>query len=60
MYSSSTIGVPKCIVPGAGGTILQHLREHQLYADLKPTDKFFYFTTCGWTMWNWLASGQAS
>ncbi|MBI5522716.1 MAG: acetoacetate--CoA ligase [Desulfarculus sp.] len=60
MYSSGTTGVPKCIVHGAGGTLLQHLKEHLLHTDLKPTDKFFYFTTCGWMMWNWLASGLAS
>ncbi|MBI4799805.1 MAG: acetoacetate--CoA ligase [Desulfarculus sp.] len=60
MYSSGTTGVPKCIVHGAGGTLLQHLKEHLLHTDLKPTDKFFYFTTCGWMMWNWLASGLAT
>ncbi len=60
MYSSGTTGVPKCIVHGAGGTLIQHLKEHQLLADVKPTDKLFYFTTCGWMMWNWLASGLAS
>ena len=60
MYSSGTTGVPKCIVHGAGGTLLQHLKEHQLHADLGEGDRFFYFTTCGWMMWNWLASGLAS
>ncbi|HWQ38664.1 MAG TPA: acetoacetate--CoA ligase [Burkholderiales bacterium] len=60
LYSSGTTGVPKCIVHGAGGTLLQHLKEHQLHTDLKPGDRFFYFTTCGWMMWNWLASGLAS
>ncbi|GAB3312850.1 acetoacetate--CoA ligase [Haliea atlantica] len=60
MYSSGTTGVPKCIVHGAGGTLLQHLKEHQLMCDIGPEDVFFYFTTCGWMMWNWLASGLAS
>jgi len=52
MYSLGTTGVSKCIVHGAGGTLLQYLKEHLILADLKPTDKFFYFTTCGWMMWN--------
>ncbi|MDD5249283.1 MAG: acetoacetate--CoA ligase [Rhodocyclaceae bacterium] len=60
MYSSGTTGVPKCIVHGAGGALLQHLKEHLLQCDVKPGDKLFYFTTCGWMMWNWLASGLAS
>ena len=60
LYSSGTTGVPKCIVHGAGGTLLQHLKEHQLHADVKAGDRLFYFTTCGWMMWNWLASGLAS
>ena len=60
MYSSGTTGVPKCIVHGAGGTLLQHLKEHQLHSDVKAGDRLFYFTTCGWMMWNWLASGLAS
>ncbi|MFT4518438.1 MAG: acetoacetyl-CoA synthetase [Halioglobus sp.] len=60
MYSSGTTGVPKCIVHSAGGTLLQHLKEHQLHVDVGPEDVFFYFTTCGWMMWNWLVSGLAS
>ncbi|MDG2045711.1 MAG: acetoacetate--CoA ligase [Halioglobus sp.] len=60
MYSSGTTGIPKCIVHGAGGSLLQHLKEHQLLLDLKREDVFFYFTTCGWMMWNWLISGLAS
>jgi acetoacetyl-CoA synthetase len=60
LYSSGTTGVPKCIVHGAGGTLLQHLKEHQLHCDVKRGDRVFYFTTCGWMMWNWLASGLAS
>jgi acetoacetyl-CoA synthetase len=60
LYSSGTTGVPKCIVHGAGGTLLQHLKEHQLHSDLKRGDRLFYFTTCGWMMWNWLVSGLAS
>lgn len=60
MYSSGTTGVPKCIVHGQGGTLLQHLKEHQLHGDVKPRDRVFYFSTCGWMMWNWLVSGLAS
>jgi acetoacetyl-CoA synthetase len=60
LYSSGTTGVPKCIVHGAGGTLLQHLKEHQLHADLKRGERLFYFTTCGWMMWNWLLSGLAT
>ena len=60
LYSSGTTGAPKCIVHGAGGTLLQHLKEHQLHAGVEPGDRFFYFTTCGWMMWNWLVSGLAS
>ncbi len=60
LYSSGTTGVPKCIVHGAGGTLLQHLKEHMLHADIKPGDRLFYFTTCGWMMWNWLVSGLAA
>ena len=60
LYSSGTTGVPKCIVHGAGGTLLQHLKEHVLHSDVKPGDRVFYFTTLGWMMWNWLASGLAA
>ncbi len=60
MYSSGTTGKPKCIVHGAGGTLLQHLKEHQLHVDLQPGETLFFFTTCGWMMWNWLVSGLAS
>jgi acetoacetyl-CoA synthetase len=59
LYSSGTTGVPKCIVHGVGGTLLQHLKEHLLHGDLKADDRLFFFTTCGWMMWNWLASGLA-
>jgi acetoacetyl-CoA synthetase len=57
MYSSGTTGVPKCIVHGAGGTLLQHMKELMLHTDLRREDTLFYFTTCGWMMWNWLVSG---
>ncbi len=60
LFSSGTTGVPKCIVHSAGGTLLQHLKEHRLHYSLSPQDKFFYFTTLGWMMWNWLVSGLAS
>jgi len=60
MYSSGTTGAPKCIVHGAGGTLIQHLKEHVLHTDLNRDDRFFFFTTCGWMMWNWLVSGLAS
>jgi acetoacetyl-CoA synthetase len=60
MYSSGTTGLPKCMVHSAGGTLLQHLKEHQLHCDLGAGDRLFYFTTCGWMMWNWLVSGLAS
>lgn len=60
MYSSGTTGKPKCIVHGAGGTLLEHLKEHRLHTDLRTGERLFYQTTCGWMMWNWLVSGLAS
>jgi acetoacetyl-CoA synthetase len=60
LYSSGTTGVPKCIVHGAGGTLVQHLKEHQLHCDIDEGDRVFYFTTCGWMMWNWLVTVLAS
>src|SRR5882672_4828480 len=60
MFSSGTTGVPKCIVHGAGGTLLQHLKEHRLQSDIHQGDRVLYFTTCGWMMWNWLITALAS
>ncbi len=60
MFSSGTTGIPKCIVHGHGGTLLQHLKEHRLQCDIRRDDRVFYFTTCGWMMWNWLVSVLAS
>jgi acetoacetyl-CoA synthetase len=60
LYSSGTTGVPKCIVHGAGGTLLQHLKEHRLHGDIKPGDRLFYYPPCGCMLWNWLVSGWAS
>ncbi len=59
LYSSGTTGVPKCIVHGAGGTLLQHLKELRLHSDIGPGDRVFYFSTCSWMMWNWLVSALA-
>ncbi len=59
MYSSGTTGLPKCMVHGAGGTLIQHLKEHILNCDLTREDRIYYFTTCGWMMWNWLVSALA-
>ena len=60
LYSSGTTGAPKCMVHGAGGTLLQHRKEHQLHTDLRADDTIVYFTTCGWMMWNWLVSALAT
>ncbi len=60
LFSSGTTGVPKCIVHCCGGVLLKHLSEHQLHCGINPGDRLFYFTTCGWMMWNWLTSGLAS
>jgi len=60
MFSSGTTGIPKCIVHGHGGTLIQHLKEHQLQCDIRAKDRVFYFTTCGWMMWNWLVTSLAS
>lgn len=60
LFSSGTTGVPKCIVHSAGGTLIQHLKEHRFHCGLQAGDRLFYFTTCGWMMWNWLVTGLAS
>jgi acetoacetyl-CoA synthetase len=60
LYSSGTTGIPKCIVHSAGGALIQEMKEHQLHCDLRAGERLFYFTTCGWMMWNWLVTGLAS
>ncbi|PCJ93480.1 MAG: acetoacetate--CoA ligase [Hyphomicrobiales bacterium] len=60
LFSSGTTGIPKCIVHSVGGTLLQHMKEHRLQCDIRDGDRVFYFTTCGWMMWNWLVTGLAS
>lgn len=60
LFSSGTTGIPKCITHSAGGTLIQHMKEHQLQCNVKPGDTVFYYTTCGWMMWNWLVSALAS
>ncbi len=60
LFSSGTTGIPKCIVHSAGGTLIQHVKEHRLHAGIEDGDRVFYFTTCGWMMWNWLVSALAS
>jgi acetoacetyl-CoA synthetase len=60
MFTSGTTGKPKCIVHRAGGTLVQHLKEHRLIAGLRPNERVFYFTTCGWMMWNWLVTALAA
>ena len=60
LYSSGTTGKPKCICHRSGGVLLQHLKEHQLHSDINENDNIFYFTTCGWMMWNWLVTALSS
>ena len=60
LYSSGTTGIPKCIVHGAGGSLIQHKKEHKIHCDINENDKVFYFTTCGWMMWNWLVASLAT
>jgi acetoacetyl-CoA synthetase len=60
MFSSGTTGIPKCIIHSVGGTLIQHMKEHQLHSDIKAGDRVFYFSTCGWMMWNWHISALAS
>ena len=60
LYSSGTTGKPKCIVHSAGGTLIQHIKEHKYHCDMKENDRIMYFTTCGWMMWNWMVTALAS
>ncbi len=60
LFSSGTTGVPKCIIHGQGGVLLQHLKEHKLHCDIRPGQRVFWFTTCGWMMWNWLVTALAA
>src|SRR5437763_768672 len=60
MFTSGTTGPPKCIVHGAGGTLIEHVKEHRLHIDLKPGDRLFFHTSCSWMMWNWQVSALAS
>lgn len=60
LFSSGTTGIPKCITHTVGGTLIQHMKEHQLHCDIKPNNRLFYYTTCGWMMWNWQVSCMAS
>ena len=60
LYSSGTTGKPKCICHGIGGVLLQHNKELQIHSDVKDSDRVFYFTTCGWMMWNWLVGSLSA
>ena len=60
LYSSGTTGKPKCIIHSAGGTLIQHIKEHRYHCDMQENDRIMYFTTCGWMMWNWMVTALAS